>query len=82
MLKSFWIIINKKFLKMKHSLKVIFGKEQVLKFFNNESLTAEEIELNTKEYQFNTVEEKIAFMNGLHAAIGWVEFCMPEMQIA
>ncbi len=67
---------------MKHSFKVIFGKEQVLKFFNNESLSSEEIDLNTKEYHFNTAEEKIAFINGLHSAIGWVEFCIPEMQIA
>ncbi|MEZ7914714.1 hypothetical protein [Macellibacteroides fermentans] len=67
---------------MKHSLKVIFGKEQVVKIYNNTPLSDEEIKLNVKEYQFNSSEEKQAFIKGLNEAIGWVDFCIPELEIA
>ena len=67
---------------MKHSLKVIFGKEQVAKIYNNTPLSDEEIKLNVKEYQFNSSEEKQAFIKGLNEAIGWVDFCIPELEIA
>lgn len=67
---------------MKHSLKVIFGKEQVAKRHNNKPFTDEEIKLNLKEYQFNSDDEKQAFIKGLNEAIGWIEFCIPELEIA
>jgi hypothetical protein len=67
---------------MKHTLKVIFGKEQVVKIYNNTPLSDEEIKLNVKEYQFNSAEEKQAFIKGLNEAIGWVDFCIPELEIA
>ena len=67
---------------MKHTLKVIFGKEQVVKIYNNTPLSDEEIKLNVKEYQFNSSEEKQAFIKGLNEAIGWVDFCIPELEIA
>lgn len=66
---------------MKHTLKVIFGKEQVEKTFNNKSLSDEEIKLNVKEYQFNSKEEKHAFIKGLNEAIGWMEFCISEPEM-
>jgi hypothetical protein len=66
---------------MKHSLKVIFGKEQVTKRHNNKPFTDEEIKLNLKEYQFNSEDEKLAFIKGLNEAIGWIEFCIPELEI-
>lgn len=65
---------------MKHFLKVIFGKEQVMKIYNNDPLTKEEIALNIKEYQFETDNEKQAFINGLNEAIGWQEFYVPELE--
>jgi hypothetical protein len=67
---------------MKHTLKVIFGKEQVVKIYNNTPLSDEEIKMNVKEYQFNSAEEKQAFIKGLNEAIGWLDFCIPELEIA
>jgi hypothetical protein len=67
---------------MKHTLRVIFGKEQIVKTYNNEALTDEEIKLNVKEYLFNSEEEKLAFIKGLNEAIGWVDFCIPELEAA
>lgn len=58
---------------MKYVLKVVFGKEQVLKVLNNEPLNEYEISLNVKEYQFNSAEEKQAFIDGLNEAVGWTE---------
>lgn len=66
---------------MKPTLRVIYGKEQIVKTYNNETLTEEEIKLNVKEYQFNSEEEKQAFIKGLNEAIGWVDFCIPELEI-
>jgi hypothetical protein len=66
---------------MKHSVKVIFGKEQVIKVYNGELLNEEEQSLFVKEYEFDTLQEKMAFINGLNEAIGWVEFCIPEMDL-
>lgn len=63
-------------------LRVIYGKEQIIKIYNNETLTDEEIKLNVKEYQFNSEEEKQAFIKGLYEAIGWIDFCIPELEIA
>lgn len=67
---------------MKPMLRVIYGKEQIVKIYNNETLTDEEIKLNVKEYQFNSEEEKQAFIKGLNEAIGWIDFCIPELEIA
>ncbi|OYQ45365.1 hypothetical protein [Flavobacterium aurantiibacter] len=66
---------------MKYNLEVIFGKEQVLKFSNNEPFTKEETELNVKQYQFNSVEEKQAFIKGLNEALGWIDFYIPELDM-
>jgi hypothetical protein len=67
---------------MKHVLKVVFGKEQVAKIYNNEKLTGEELKLNFKEYHFNSEAEKQAFIYGLNQAIGWMEICIPEVEIS
>ena len=66
---------------MKHTVKVIFGKEQVVKVYNNEPLTEEEQSLFVKEYEFETLQEKLAFIKGLNEANGWVEFCIPELEL-
>ncbi len=67
---------------MKPTLRVIYGKEQIVKTYNNETLTDEEVKLNVKEYQFNSEEEKQAFIKGLNEAVGWLDFCIPELEIA
>lgn len=56
---------------MKHTLKVIFGKEQVAKILNNEVLSEEELNVNVQEYLFETEIEKQAFIKGLNQAVGW-----------
>lgn len=65
---------------MKQTVKVIFGKEQVIKAYNNELLSEQEINIYVKNYEFNTVEEKLAFIKGVYEAIGWVEICIPEFE--
>lgn len=66
---------------MKYTLKIVFGKEQVIKVYNNELLTEEESENNLKEYSFTSIEEKNAFIRGVNEAIGWTECCMPEFEL-
>jgi hypothetical protein len=66
---------------MKHTVKVVFGKEQVIKVYNNQPLTDEEQILFVKEYEFETLQEKLAFIKGMNEAIGWIEFCIPELEL-
>jgi len=61
---------------MRNTVKIVFGKEQVNKIFNNEKLKNEELEINTKEFSFETEAEKIAFCKGIEAAIGWSEYAI------
>ncbi|MCC7534463.1 MAG: hypothetical protein IT246_11020 [Bacteroidia bacterium] len=63
---------------MKYTVKIVFGKEQVNKIFNNEKLNNEELKLNTKEFSFETYIEKIAFCKGIEEAIGWTEYVILE----
>jgi hypothetical protein len=44
-------------------------------------LSEEELKINIKEYQFNAEGEKQAFIKGLNEAIGWMEFCIPELEV-
>lgn len=62
-------------------LKVVFGKEQVLKLFSNQELSEREINENVKYYHFNTEIEKIAFMKGIEESVGWNAYCIPEVEI-
>lgn len=66
---------------MKHTVKVIFGKEQVLKAGNNEPFTEEELRLNVKVFCFDTNEEKRAFIKGLTEAVGWMELFIPDLEL-
>ncbi len=63
---------------MKHTLKIVFGKEQVLKVYNGEPLTTNELNINVKEYVFNELKEKEAFIKGINEAVGWTEYCFLE----
>lgn len=62
-------------------LKVVFGKEQVNKIYNNESFTEDELENNVQEYIFNSQKEKEAFLKGINEAIGWTECCFLELEL-
>ena len=63
---------------MTHTLKVVFGKEQVQKIYNQQMLTSEEVSIHLKEYQFKTEAEKQAFITGLNEALGWTDYCIPQ----
>lgn len=66
---------------MKQSLRVVFGKEQVLKVYDGLPLSEEEQQLFVKEYEFVSLEEKLAFIRGLNEASGWSAFCIPELEL-
>ena len=58
---------------MKHSIKIIFGQEQVNKFYCNEPFTSEEKQTNIKEYSFGSKEQLDAFCLGINESVGWTE---------
>lgn len=57
-----------------HTLKIIFGKEQVLKNRRGVALNEEEMALFVKEFHFSTIAEQESFKNGMEAAAGWMEW--------
>jgi hypothetical protein len=63
---------------MKQVAKIVFGKEQVMKAHNGESFSQEELEMNVKEFVFDTIEERQAFVKGVFEAIGWTECFISE----
>ena len=65
---------------MKHSIKIIFGKEQANKFLNNVPLSEEEKSINEKEYYFETKLELNAFLKGVNETVGWLECYIVESE--
>lgn len=61
-----------------YTLKIVFGKEQVAKIYNNEPLKDEELKVNVRVYSFSSEEEKKAFINGVNEAVGWTECSIQE----
>lgn len=59
---------------MKYLAEIIFGKDQVRKFHNNEPLNDFEKIINLKKYTFETWVERNAFYKGIGEAMGWLEF--------
>lgn len=59
---------------MNYSVKIIFGKEQVEKFYNGIELTKEEKNNFIKEYFFESIEQKEYFLKGMDEAVGWLDF--------
>jgi hypothetical protein len=59
---------------MKYIVKIIFGKEQVMKYHNNEVLTDYEKIINVKKYTFETQLERNSFYKGIGEAISWLDF--------
>jgi len=58
---------------MKYLAEIIFGKDQVRKFHNNEPLNDFEKIINLKKYTFETWVERNAFYKGIGEAMGWLE---------
>lgn len=59
---------------MKYLAEIIFGKDQVRKFHNNEPLNDFEKIINLKKYNFESRTERNAFYKGIGEAMGWLEF--------
>ena len=59
---------------MKYLVKIIFGKEQITKYHNNEALTDYEKIINVKKYTFETQLERNSFYKGIGEAISWLDF--------
>jgi hypothetical protein len=62
-------------------LKIVFGKEQVLKLYTNQELSEREISENVRYYDFSTEMEKIAFIKGIEESLGWNAYCIPDFEI-
>ena len=59
---------------MKYLAEIIFRKDQVIKFHNNQPLNDFEKIINLKKYNFESREERNAFYKGIGEAIGWLDF--------
>ncbi len=59
---------------MSYQVELIFGKEQVIKFQQGETLSDYEKLINRKHYQFETLAERNAFYKGLADSNSWTEF--------
>lgn len=59
---------------MKYVVEIIFGKDQVKKFHNNEPLNDFEKIINLKKYTFKTRRQRSAFYKGIGEAMGWLDF--------
>lgn len=53
---------------------IIFGKEQVIKYSQGESLSDYENLIHKKKYEFETLAERNNFYKGLSEGNGWTEF--------
>ena len=58
---------------MQTNITLLFGSDANRKYFNNETLSPEEISLNRKTFTFNNRNEANAFLQGIEAALGWQE---------
>ncbi len=67
---------------MSHSIKIVFGKEQVSKFLSNIPLSKEEKNINEKEYSFENKRELNAFVKGINETIGWMDCYIIENESA
>ncbi len=59
---------------MSYHTKIIFGKEQVKKYLNNEAFTDCEKSVNFKVFVFDTKAERSSFYKGIAESVGRLEF--------
>ena len=59
---------------MSFIVEIIFGKEQVIKYSQGESLSDYETLIHKKKYDFETISERNNFYKGLSESNGWTEF--------
>jgi hypothetical protein len=65
---------------MKHSVKIIFGKEQVNKFILDTPFSKEEKDINEKIFYFKSKGELNAFIKGVDITVGWSEAYTAEIK--
>lgn len=63
---------------MSHKIIVVFGQEQVNKIFEGAIFTNEEKEQFVKRFDFETLQEKEAFIKGMETASGWIDYFVIE----
>lgn len=61
---------------MSYIVKVIFG---TLNCTMMNLLPKKKLIFFIKEYKFDSIQEKHAFIKGLNQAIGWIEICVPNL---
>lgn len=59
---------------MSFIVEIIFGKEQVIKYRQGESLSDYEKLIHRKQYGFDTISERNNFYKGLSEGNGWIEY--------
>jgi hypothetical protein len=59
---------------MSYTVEILFGKEQIIKYRNGETLNDYEKLVNRKKFEFVSRLERDAFYQGLSEANGWIEF--------
>ncbi|MBL0735928.1 hypothetical protein JI750_03465 [Flavobacterium sp. GN10] len=59
---------------MRYSVEIIFGKDQIRKYNNNEAFNDFEKTVNFKKYTFETQVQRNSFYKGMSETIGWMEF--------
>lgn len=59
---------------MSYIVEIVFGKEQVIKYRQGESLTGYEKLIHRKQYEFDTISERNNFYKGLAEGNCWIEF--------
>lgn len=59
---------------MSYTVEIIFGKEQVIKYKQGESLSDYENLIHRKKYEFETLSERNYFYKGLSEGDKWTEF--------
>lgn len=66
---------------MKHTIRIIFGKEDVDNYLRDGDFTQTLEGVHIKEFYFETESEKMAFCKGIDEAIGWLEYCIVDNQM-
>ena len=56
-----------------HNITILFGKDEVRKYLDGETLSTSEKEIYLKTYHFKSEAEKLAFQQGVEEAVGWQE---------
>ena len=54
-------------------ISLLFGKQEIDYYLQNDHLTSEMVKINLKKYSFETKDQCDAFIKGVEEGIGWQE---------